>query len=197
MTSPYDNLPKNEWKQKTRELLDSHPLNESEIVNCILQSWEGILKTKIAGVLEIGVDVFPVPQVMGNFLHEIVPYKLSQQYPKLWRKDKSKKEKDLVYIPNRNLSVEIKTSSNPSGIYGNRSYGQLDNKTGKSKAGYYIAINFEKFDQENPDSTPRIKRIRFGWLDHTDWKAQSAATGQQAYVIGDAKKHKMKEIYKI
>lgn len=197
MTSPYDNLPKSEWKQKTRELLDSHPLNESEIVNCILQSWEEILKTKIAGVLEIGVDVFPVPQVMGNFLHEIVPYKLSQQYPKLWRKDKSKKEKDLVYIPNRNLSVEIKTSSNPSGIYGNRSYGQLDNKTGKSKAGYYIAINFEKFDQENPDSTPRIKRIRFGWLDHTDWKAQSAATGQQAYVIGDAKKHKMKEIYKI
>jgi hypothetical protein len=27
---------------------------------------------------------------------------------------------------------------------------------------------------------PPIRVIRFGWLDHTDWRAQSSETGQQS-----------------
>ncbi|MGV8980528.1 ScaI family restriction endonuclease [Clostridium sp.] len=197
MVSPYYNLPKSQLIQKTQELLSLNPLNEKKIIECILISWNDILKTKIGGILQIGVDVFPIPQVMGNFLHELIPYKLKQCYPELWRKDNSKNEKDLVYIPDSNFSIEIKTSSHPSGIYGNRSYAQLGNQSGKSKAGYYLAINFEKFDEEDIYYVPKIRRIRFGWLEHTDWKAQESATGQQAKVTPDAKKYKMKEIYKV
>lgn len=69
MISPYYNLPKELWTQKTQELLDLHPLNEIEIIECILLAWDDILKTKISGILQIGIDVFPIPQVMGNFLH--------------------------------------------------------------------------------------------------------------------------------
>lgn len=98
----------------------------------------------------------------------------NQIYQQYWRKEIIKEDKDVVYIPNNDYSVEIKTSSNPNNVYGNRSYVQenSDNNSGKSKSGYYITVNLEKFDVENPSKKPMIKKIRFGWIDHTDWKAQ-------------------------
>ncbi|HGG7675208.1 TPA: ScaI family restriction endonuclease, partial [Neisseria meningitidis] len=65
---------------------------------------------------------------------------------------------------------------------------------GKSKNGYYLTINFEKF---MPDLKlrPEIKIIRFGWLDHTDWIAQTAATGQQARLSPEAYRSKLKILY--
>ncbi|HFC7940318.1 ScaI family restriction endonuclease [Neisseria meningitidis] len=42
---------------------------------------------------------------------------------------------------------------------------------------------------------PEIKIIRFGWLDHTDWIAQTAATGQQARLSPEAYRSKLKILY--
>ena len=64
----------------------------------------------------------------------------------------------------------------------------------KDKNGYYIAINFEKFDDVKPN-LPKILLIRFGYLEHTDWIAQTAATGQQARLSADVYNYKLKKIY--
>ena len=64
----------------------------------------------------------------------------------------------------------------------------------KSKSGYYLAINFEKF--EETEELPQIRLIRFGWLDHTDWIGQSAASGQQARLPKEVENGKLVVIYK-
>ncbi len=115
---------------------------------------------------------------MAFFLHELIPLEFSVRYPALWRGEQAKGDKDIVYIPDDSSSVEIKTSSHASQIFGNRSYAQAATAPQKSKSGYYLAVNFEKFSSQG--GQPRIHRLRFGWLDHSDWIGQKAATGQQA-----------------
>lgn len=195
MASPYEGYSVKEWNRITEDLIAEHPLSEEEIVDAVLDAWDRIKLTKIGGELQIGVDVFPSPQIMGNYLHELIPVMFAHKYPGAWRKEQFKDEKDMVYIPNDFYSVEIKTSSNATNIYGNRSYGQKnsENNSGKKKYGYYITINFEKYTETNHN--PRIKKIRFGWIDHSDWRAQVAATGQQASLALDARDHKLKLIY--
>ena len=174
MKSPYENRLVAYWDSITQALLDEHPLTEEEIVDVVFEAWDSIMQTKIGGKLQIGVDVFPSPQIMGNYLHMLIASILSERHPREWRGEIDKSDKDVVYMPDDTYSIEIKTSSQNS-IYGNRSYGQenSDNNSGKQKYGFYLAVNFEKFTSSN--SNPRIKRIKFGWLDHSDWKAQAAA----------------------
>jgi len=101
-----------------------HPLNPHEIVEVVLTCWEAILRTKIGGKAQVGTHIFPRPQAMGTFLHELIPLELSDRYPGIWRRETSADEKDLVYIPDRDRSVEIKTSSSKNQVFGNRSYAQ-------------------------------------------------------------------------
>lgn len=197
MNSPYENQPMEKWINITEEIVDEHPLDFDVIVSIVLEAWERILDTKIGGELQIGTDVFPSPQIMGNYLHELIPALLSRKYPEKWRKEIIKEDKDVVYIPNKDYSVEIKTSSNANNVFGNRSYGQenSENNSGKSKSGYYITVNFEKFNTSNPDYKPKVKKIRFGWIDHNDWRAQKSATGQAAPLSKEARENKLVLIY--
>jgi len=192
--SPYEGLPPNRWAQKTRALIRAHPLDTGEAVGVILKVWEDILASAIGSKpFRIGTDFFPKPQIMAFFLHELIPLELALRHPKLWRGDRSADEKDLVHIPDLSFSVEIKTSSHPTQIFGNRSYAQKPAGSKKSKSGYYLAINFEKFSPSK--STPRITRIRFGWLDHKDWTGQKAPTGQQARLSADVERFKLIQLY--
>ena len=196
--SQYDNYEVEYWPDITLELVRNHPLEPELIIDVVFEAWNGIMETSIANQLRIGRDIFPQPQILGNYLHELIPAILASRYPNLWRRERDKCDKDLVYIPNVDYSVEIKTSSNPTNIYGNRSYGQenSENNSGKSKDGYYLTINFEKFDPSNPDFRPNINIIRFGWVDHSDWHAQAAATGQQATLSREARDNKLLTIYR-
>ena len=199
--SPYEGLPARRWAEKTQTLLRAHPLNRSEIVRIVLKVWNDILVSKIGG-FQIGRHLLAKPQIMGFFLHELIPLELARRHPGAWRGDKSAKEKDLVHIPNPELSVEIKTSSHPSQIFGNRSYAQKSKQgnktrteeTRKAKSGYYLAVNFEKFTDEK--SVPAITRIRFGWLDHTDWVGQKSETGQQSRLSRNVERYKLVELYR-
>lgn len=93
------------------------------------------------------------------------------------------------------MGIEIKASSHPTQIFANRSYAQPSSSSEeKDKNGYYIGINFEKFSESNPK--PQILQIRFGYLEHSDWIAQKAATGQQARLSTNADKNKLITIYK-
>lgn len=197
LQAPYEGRPEDEWESITAQLVEHHPLKAAEIVEVVLQTWKGIFESRIgARGFRLGVDIHPKPQIMGHYLHELIPLEFQLRYPGLWRREEAKSEKDLVHIPDLRYSIEIKTSSHPSKIFGNRSYGQFTRvgEVGrKGKSGYYLAINFAKFSEV--DVLPDIVRIRFGWLDHSDWVAQKAETGQAAGVRPFSERTKLVKIY--
>jgi hypothetical protein len=196
MESPYSNLPVQDWEAKTRELIEQHPLEPQELYAVVTQVWGEIFQSSITSRgYKIGVDLFPTPQIIGFFLHELIPLELASLYPGIWRRDRSAIDKDIVYIPNNYFSIEIKTSSSSRNTYGNRSYAQ-QSATGatpkKDKSGYYLVVNFQKFNTTIQGAqTPAINLVRFGWIDREDWQGQAAATGQQAKLSPDVERYKL------
>ena len=191
MSEPYVGLHQSQWKARTRELLANHPLEAEEIVEVVLSCWNSIFQTRIGGRALIGVHIFPRPQIMGMFLHELIPLEFADRYPGIWRREQS--VKDLVYIPDAEQSVEIKTSSSASRIFGNRSYAQLGKRLKKAKSGYYLAVNFTKFDSAH--RRPAVTKVYFGWLDGADWIGQKAQTGQQSRLPNHIYGSKLLPIY--
>lgn len=191
--SPYWGLEIADWEEKTEALVAEHPLKSQELVEVTLQAWDDIFTSAIGtSAFQVGVDVFPPPQIMGFLLHELIALELTHRYPRAWRGAETASEKDLMYIPDTKYSVEIKTSSSRGKIFGNRSYAQEAQSFKKSKSGYYLAINFEKFTPQR--KRPSITRVRFGWLDHGDWLGQTAATGQQARLDADVDRFKLLDL---
>lgn len=192
--SPYQGLAENDWLAKTKELVKAHPLSSEAIVKTVLQSWNDIFETSIGKKnFKIGKDITPKPQIMGFFLHELIPLEFAAQYPGKWRGEKTGADKDIVYIPDDKFSIELKTSSAKGKIFGNRSYAQEGTAGKKSKSGYYLTVNFGKFAG---GLRPEITLIRFGWLDHSDWVGQAAETGQQAHLKASADSYKLLTLFK-
>ncbi len=190
--SPYKNKPKNKWKDITKKLVNKHPLKNS-LVDIVFKSWDSIFHSKL-GNFYIGKDIFPQPQVMGFFLHELIALNISLQNDDYCRGN-AKNEKDIHCKTDDLLGIEIKTSSHKSNIFANRSYAQAPTKgEKKQKDGYFLAINFEKFNKRN--NPPQITLIRFGYLEHSDWIAQNAQTGQQAHLSPETYDLKFVELYR-
>ena len=192
--NPYQNLPISNWKEKTIELVENHPLKKEELVKSVLTSWDKIFDTYIGNELKIGKDIKPSPQILGNYLHELIPIYFEKKYNGKWHKDKTKNDKDLVCDFNNFFSIEIKTSSSKKDIFGNRSYGiQSETENAKKKEGYYLAINFEKCAEDI--EKPNITLIRFGWLEHSDWISQNSQTGQQSRLSKESDSLKFITLY--
>ena len=191
MDSPYYGLDESEWKSKTEELIQNHPLDQKLLKETVLNSWNCIFNTVI-GTYKIGKDIFPKPQIMGFFLHELICLEITRTDPEIWQCEKKYSDKDIVNLKNTRYSLEIKTSSHKSKIFGNRSYAQTTSRFKKSKSGYYLAVNFEKFESYN--NKPKIIKVRFGWLDHEDWSGQKSQSGQQASLSPTVEKYKLIEI---
>lgn len=66
MVSPYEGHPESQRLSITKDLVDKYPLTYDEIVEAVLEAWDGILMLKIAGALQIGVDIFPAPKNNGK-----------------------------------------------------------------------------------------------------------------------------------
>lgn len=194
MTSPYLGLQPIDWSGKTEELIAGYPLAMSELVQVVVLSWEGVFASTIGTKrFQIGKHIFPKPQIIAFFLHELIPLELTSRYPGVWRGEESAADKDVVYVPDHKYSMEIKTSSHASQIFGNRSYAQESKKGKKSKSGYYLAVNFNK--SVKGSAAPRLRTVRFGWLDHSDWQGQTAATGQQARLSSEVERGKLKLLF--
>jgi len=193
--SPYSGLSVQKWEKRTRQLINNHPLDPKEIYSVVIKVWNDIFNSGIGSKpFRIGSDLFPRPQVMAYFLHELIPLEFAHRYPEKWRREETPDEKDMVYVPDLNYSIEIKTSSSPKNIYGNRSYTQKTTSAKKSKSGYYLAINFQKFLATERARKPLITRVRFGWLDHNDWIGQTSASGQQARLSPAVEQYKLLEL---
>src|SRR5688572_21627790 len=122
MPSPYQGQPTTGWLEITKELVSAHPLKD-EIVPTVLKSWTEIFNSNI-GSFFIGKDIFPSPQIMSFFLHELVAHYLGVSHPGVYKVGVLKTEKDVHCIVNNDLSVEIKASSHANQIFANRSYAQ-------------------------------------------------------------------------
>lgn len=192
MTSPYSD-DQSTWQSVTNSLIDEHPLSRKEIKEIVSQAWDDIFESKLGkNGFQIGKDIFPKPQIIGFFLHELIPLELERRYPGKWRRELSAKDKDVICIYDDRFSIEIKTSSNPKNIFGNRSYAQNGTTSKKGKSGYYLAVNFEKCTDLTPK--PKILKIRFGWLDHSDWMGQKSQTGQQSRLSKEVETLKLLEL---
>lgn len=194
MQSPYHRLAARNWPKRTDELIATFPLKMAELVDVVQVAWASLFDSKI-GVHQyrIGEHLFPKPQIIAFFLHELIPLELQARYPGTWRGEQAASDKDIVYVPDPTCSVEIKTSSHPTQIFGNRSYAQLGSPGKKSKSGYYLAINFDKVVKGAP--VAKLRRIRFGWLDHEDWQGQAAQTGQQARLSPEVERGKLRLLF--
>lgn len=194
MKSPYQGKPEEKWLAITRRLINKHPL-KNEIVNVVLEAWEDIFNSRI-GSYAIGKEIFPEPQSMSTFLHVLVAHKLSLKYPDIYKVGDAKREKDIHNMEDPSMGIEIKASSDKNKIFGNRSYAQPSTDSEmKDKNGYYIAINFEKFSEKV--SKPKIRLIRFGYLEHSDWIPQQSAKGQQAHLTDQAYQFKLITLYQV
>ena len=193
LTSPYARIPEERWRARTVELVQAHPLTVKELVDVTLTSWHEIFESQIGGFV-IGAHIFPKPQIMGFLLHELIPLHVLAAYPAVWRKELTADEKDIVYLPDPVFSTEIKTSSSRKSLFGNRSYAQPAESSKKEKSGYYLGVNFGRFKGA---SRPDVRLIRFGWLDHSDWIGQTAATGQQARLNPISERLKLLTLYEL
>lgn len=192
MQSPYFGLDESERRHLTQMLIEKHPLKEI-LVSVVLKSWDDIFNSQI-GSFSIGKEIFPSPQIISFFVHELIAQYLSLKYPDRYKVGELKNEKDVHDMLDPKMGIEIKGSSNPTQIFANRSYAQPSSDSEeKDKNGYYLTFNFEKISKTNP--RPKILRISFGYLEHSDWVAQASATGQQARLRTEAYRDKLVILY--
>lgn len=181
------------WEPTTTEQkIEDHPLSHDVLVQAVLESWKEIYCFG-SKKFRVGVQLLPSPQVVGNLLHDLVPLVLNDLDGR-WVKAKSRDDKDLVFLPDRSKSIELKTSSANDRIFGNRSYTQEVKNPTKDKSGFYLAVNFEKISKSNRRS--EITLIRFGWLDHGDWNGQESSSGQAAHLPIHVEREKLLTIYR-
>ena len=182
---PYKNKPQKEWLSITEKLIEEYPLSTNEILEISLLVWNRLWTTKVGGVIKLKGVELPAT-VIGYFFQKLFAYELSTRYPKEWRGEQNKSDKDLVNIQQELFSTEMKSSGQLGyKIFGNRSYNQRSlskENSGKDKSGYYITINF--YQQV-------LTRINIGWIDQEDWNSQNSETGQASTLKAETYQYKL------
>ena len=179
--SPYLDYPEDEWPAITRDLVENFPLSQEEIVKTVLDAWDDFYSSSFGnGNLTIGTDIFLPAQATGVILEKLIASILENKYPDTWKGGYEKTHKDIINLKDDQFSFEIKTSSSPSGLYGNRSTGYRSDNSRKRRTGYYLVINYLLPKEE--DTNKKVRKIRFGWIDDDDWVGQKQASGQQASI---------------
>ena len=88
-------------KPEIQQLIDQHPL-KSTLATVVLQAWDIILDSKI-GDFRIGKDIFPEPQIMGFFLHDVIALLLEKQFSDEYCLGNPKTQKDIHNLQNEIL----------------------------------------------------------------------------------------------
>jgi hypothetical protein len=171
-----------ESQEVTRKLVELHPLSLDEIRDIVLLVWDEISAITIRDLSLLKISN---PQVLGTLIQRLMGAELAQRYPKKWRSEREKHDKDLVYIPHSAFSIEVKTSTHPREVFGNRSY--THGNGSKSRQGYFLTINYNE---------KGIRLIRFGWLLASEWKSQKSSSGQQARLLSSTYETSFIEVYK-
>lgn len=186
--SPYIGVPVGQWPSVTKKLLSKYPLSQCEILEIAEIAWNRLWTSTIGGQIQLDKVELPAT-VVGYFFQKLFAHELSTRYPKTWRGEQEKSDKDLVNLRENIFSTEMKSSGQMGyALFGNRSYNQQtqnDNNTSKDKSGYYITLNF---------FGSKMTLLRLGWIDQDDWIPQGAETGQAAILKPDVYKYKLVKI---
>ena len=133
--SPYSGKPESEWLGITQRPISDHPLKQDVLRDAVIKTWSTLWQTTVgAGETSVRLTDLNVPAtVVGYFFEVLLARDLEGREPALWHGTQSKEQKDLVYIPDPNLSIEIKTS----GQAGFKVYGKPKSwpKVGERTAG--------------------------------------------------------------
>lgn len=168
-----------------RRRVGSHPLGEEELLSVVFGAWDelvgAITPTGVNLVSELGI----APRAIGDLLEKLIARGLAELQLGEWHGGEGWHQKDVVCVANDRYSFEIKTSTRPSGLDGNKCYAPAAGARArtptsrKSMCGYYLVVNYE---DPRKTADPRVRLIRFGWLDREDWVAQGSALGQRSRV---------------
>jgi hypothetical protein len=124
MTSPYVDKTESEWLEVTRKLVESHPIKTADLLDTAVTAWAMLWQTTVGTApMAMKLSDLRVPAtIVGYFFEVLFAREMQRRAPALWRGNQSKDEKDLVYVPDPNFSVEIKASGQAGfKVYGNRS----------------------------------------------------------------------------
>ena len=168
-------------------ILMNFPLEPSEIRELVEESLLDVFESPY-GSMELwnGTDIFLTGQAIGNLFQVFFTKRLVRLYPYTWREGCQRDEMDVVCIPKPEYSFEIKTSSSKSGIYGNRSYTKHGDMMHKVRGGWLLAVNYKRPTPASPHW--KIHKIRFGYVDCSEWRGQRTDTGQASSVSPIAKR---------
>lgn len=187
MASPYEGVPVEQWQAITQRLVAEHPLSTETIREAALEAWAQLWTLRI-GDRDTGfalVDLNPPAQIVGYLFEKLFARELARRLPGNWLGGVGS-QKDVHCLTDGTKSIELKSSGQLGfKVYGNRSYGQQVANQGaekKDKSGYYITTNFYG---------KSLSLLRFGWIDSSDWKAQTAQTGQMAGLPDDVYRYKL------
>ena len=138
-TSPYAGKPVSDWQQITHNLISQYPISTHEILDIAILSWNQLWNSQIGE--KICLDEVELPAtVVGYFFQKLFAHELKSRYPKIWKGEELKSDKDLFNIQNPYFSTEMKSSGQLGyALFGNRSYNQLSESSvmsGKDKSGF-------------------------------------------------------------
>lgn len=121
---------------------------------------------------------------MGSMIGTLFEHSLLQvireQYDDEYRAQKKRSDCDILSTDDRIFNFEIKTTTSPREIYGNRIVSQA-----KASGSFLLAVNYSKL-------TLDVTRVRFGWVDPTCWAGQ-AGNGQQARLTAVARDTRLQD----
>lgn len=170
----------------TAVLLDAHPLfrDEAALSRLVVEAWHDLWGSRLGRAraaptfADLGTDVLN-GQIVGAMFEALLARHLTgfTDGAHTWRRGRAATEKDFVCEQDPALSFELKTSGCGTKLYGNRSYGHATARSTKRRDGYYLTVNYVG---------TRILMIRAGWLDNSDWKPQSHASGQASTLFSHA-----------
>lgn len=130
-------------------------LPKETIVQCIEEAFDKLQHGHFKDIPLSSLEVSK--QVVCGLFHELIVHEISSLSG--WRSGKQKIEADLVHT--NGIQLQIKTSSSPDGIAGNR-YSSQNQYTDPSE--FYICVNFSPFRN--------ISKIRAGFVPSDSWKPQ-------------------------
>jgi hypothetical protein len=173
--SPFAGKDPQEYAELAESLIDKHLLSRDEFVDVAHAVYRQVESERGEG-----------GSVFGTKFGRRIGEELAFRYPGVWRPGKAH-EKDVVCITDPSMSFEVKAGGDPHKVVGNRSYALQPSMPGrKSKDGWLLAVNAQDGD---------LPRVRFGWIDLSDWVAQRSDSGQSAYIPAGIRDAKLRDLY--
>ena len=114
--SPYAQIPVSQWATVTQDLLNTFPIKMDDLVKVVFSAWTDIFESAVGRKgYKIGQDILPQPQIMGFFLHELIPLNLEADYLLRWKG--WSKYIGLALIDCANQLCNVQIAARFTGIY--------------------------------------------------------------------------------